>query len=267
MRLKQRWKGTDQMNEAYEADIIRLKTLIKEYGGVDSYNTEQAATLFELLYKMVSELGLTPENRADFHEGVKKIFNLDIQGLDRYKKGKYIFVPNHVSEFDGMLYGTILSNMLVVAKTDWIANPHLNDFVEKLFSVVGVVRGDNSSGITVLKKCVGHLNDLEDGAVTIFVQQTIADIDLTVPEDVASGACFIAKKTGAKIVPVYGEQISAEYPTRMIFGDPIECMDKKAFGEEWLKRENELRAYIKNPAARPPVLCEKHRKPISERGF
>ena len=255
------------MNEAYEADIERLKALIKEYGGVDSYNTVQAATLFELLYKMVSELGLTPENRAEFHKGVEKIFNFDIQGLENYTKGKYILVPNHVSEFDGMLYGTVLSNMLVVAKTDWIANPHLNEFVEKLFSVVGVVRGDNSSGITVLKKCVQHLNSLEDGAVTIFVQQTIADIDLTTPEDVAPGACFIAKKTGAKIVPVYAEQISAEHPTRMIFGEPIECLDKKAFGEEWLKREFELRDSIKNPEARPPVLCEKHRKPISERGF
>lgn len=248
-------------------DRSQLNALIKEYGGVDSYNTEQAATIFGLLCKMVSELGYNPDNRTEFFEGVCSIFNLEITNRDKYLSGKYILVPNHVSEFDGMLFGTILSNMMVVAKTDWVTNPHLNSFVEKYFSVVGVVRKENSSGITVLKNCVRHLEGLQDGAVTIFVQQTIADIDNTTPEDVASGACFIAKRTGAQIIPVYAEQISTEYPTRIVFGEPISCIDKNEFGSEWLKRELELRDSISNPEARPPKLCEKHRKPISQRGF
>ncbi len=255
------------MGESYNIDRTRLKELIKEYGGVDSYNTTQAATLFELLYKMVSQQGLTPEKRDEFFEGVQRIFNLEIVNRERYMHGKYVFVPNHVSEFDGMLFGTIVPNMLVVAKTDWISNPHLNDFVEKLFSVVGLIRKDSASGINVLKKCAAHIEEKEDSAVTIFVQQTIADIDNTKPEDVASGACFIAKKTGAQIVPVYTEQISAEYPTRIVFGDPIAWENKKEFGEIWLKKEYELRDSITSPAARAPKLCEKHRKPISERDF
>jgi 1-acyl-sn-glycerol-3-phosphate acyltransferase len=255
------------MYEAFNDDRAYLSNLIKEYGGVDSYTTEQAATIFGLLCKMVTELGLNPDDRADFAEGVHKIFNFEIINMENYRDGKYVLVPNHVSEFDGMLYGTLISNMLVVAKSDWVTNPHLNDFVERYFSVVGVVRKDRASGINVIKKCMEHLGKSENSAVTIFVQQTIADIDITTPEDVASGACLIAKKTGAKIIPVYAEQLSTDHPTRMVFGSPLVYTDKNDFGEAWLKSEFALRDSIAEPPARPPVLCEKHRKPISERDF
>ena len=36
-------------DEEYNNDLIRFNTLIKEYGGVDSYTTSQAALLFELI--------------------------------------------------------------------------------------------------------------------------------------------------------------------------------------------------------------------------
>jgi hypothetical protein len=187
--------------------------------------------------------------------------------MEDYEHGKYIFVPNHVSEFDGVLFGTIVPNMLVVAKSDWVSNPHLNAFIEKLFSIVGLIRKDNLSGMNVLKKCMAHLNNAQDGAVTIFVQQTIADIDITTPEDIASGACLIAKKTSAQIIPVYIEQVSTEHPTRIVFGAPIDCADNKDFGAAWLKSELALRDSITSPAARTPILSEKHRKPISQREF
>jgi hypothetical protein len=191
------------MNEIYNEEFARLNALIKEYGGVDSYTTTQAATLFELICKMVAKLGLNPTSRADFLEGVSQIFRFEFVNMEDYTHGKYIFVPNHVSEFDGILFGTILPNMLVVAKSDWVSNPHLNGFIEKLFSIVGIVRKDNLSGMNALKKCINHLNEAQDSAVTIFVQQTIADIDMTTPEDIASGAYLIAGKTSAQIIPVY----------------------------------------------------------------
>jgi len=97
-------------------------------------------------------------------------------------------------EFDGVIYGTIIPNMLVVAKSDWISNPHLNSFTEKLFPIVSLIRKDGSSGMNVLRKCVAHLKKTQDSAVTIFVQQTIVDIDITTPEDIASGAYYIAQK-------------------------------------------------------------------------
>ena len=252
------------MNESFDIERSKLNALIKEYGGVDSYTTTQATTLFAQIFKTVSTLGINPENRAELFEGLKKIFNIEYINMKDFENGKYVFVPNHVSEFDGLLYGILVPHMLVVAKTDWIQNPHLNDFVDKLFSVVGLVRHDNSSGISVLKKCVEHLKSLDNGAVTIFVQQTIADIDMTTAEDISSGACFIAKNADAKIIPVYFEQVSIEHPTRVVFGD---CMNKKEFGSEWMKRELELRDSLSDPSARPPMLCEKHRKPISERDF
>lgn len=255
------------MNEIYSEEFARLNALIKEYGGVDSYTTTQAATLFELICKMVAKLGLNPTSRADFLEGVSQIFRFEFVNMEDYTHGKYIFVPNHVSEFDGILFGTILPNMLVVAKSDWVSNPYLNGFIEKLFSIVGIVRKDNLSGMNALKKCINHLNEAQDSAVTIFVQQTIADIDMTTPEDIASGAYLIAGKTSAQIIPVYLEQVSTEHPTRIVFGDPIICADKNEFGEAWLKSELALRDSIAAPAARPPILCEKHKKPISQREF
>ena len=119
----------------------------------------------------------------------------------------------------------------------------------------------------MIRKCIDHLKSSDNSAVTVFVQQTIADIEITVPEDVASGVYYIAKKTSAQIIPVYSEQVSPSLPTRIVFGDPIVCEDKEAFGAAWLKAEYTLRDMISDPAARPPVLCEKHQKPISRRDF
>ena len=255
------------MNEAYDKEAAYLNSLIKEYGGVDSYTTTQAANIFEQICKMVSLLGLNPENRTEFFDGVRKIFNIQLINYDKYKQGKYIFVPNHVSEFDGFLFGIMFANMLVVAKSEWISDPRLNNLTQKMFSIVGLHRKDSSSGIEVLRKCVDYLNGLNDGALTIFVQQTIADIEITTPEDVASGACFIARRSSSQIIPVYSEQISAEAPTRIVFGDPLKYTNRKDFGDAWMKSEFELRDSISSPKARPPVLCEKHRKPINQREF
>ncbi|MBQ2923843.1 MAG: 1-acyl-sn-glycerol-3-phosphate acyltransferase [Tyzzerella sp.] len=248
-------------------ELSCLNALIKEYGGVDSYTTAQAVTIFELICIMVRKLGLNPECRSDFFEGVCQIFNLQFVNMENYEHGKYVFVPNHVSEFDGVLFGIIIPHMLVVAKSDWVSNPRLNGFVEKFFSIVGVRRKDKSSGMDVIRRCIDHLDKSNDSAVTIFVQQTIADIEITTPEDVASGAYFIAKKTSAHIIPVYCEQVSTENPTRIVFGRPLICTDKNDFGTAWLRSELALRDSITTPTARPPMLCEKHKKPISQREF
>ena len=245
-----------------ETELNAFNDLIKEYGGVDSYTTMQAASLCELIYEMVGKLGMDPESSADFFEGLKLIFNMEVIHMGDYAHGKYCFVPNHVSEFDGLIFGTIIPNMLVVAKSDWGSNPRLNAIIEKYFSIVAVIRKDNASGMNVLRKCIEHFREAEDSALTVFVQQTIADLDITRPEDVASGAFHIAEKAGAQIVPVYCEQ-----PTRIVFGEPMNCTDKDGFGKAWIECEKALRDSITSPAARPPVLCEKHQKPISEREF
>ncbi len=255
------------MQEIYDIDRSELKALIRGYGGVDSYTTTQAATIMELIFKMAAGMGLDPLKRADFFEASKRIFNIQLIDMGDYAHGKYVFVPNHVTEFDGLLFGTIIPNMLVVAKSDWGSNPHLNEFINRLFTIVCLIRKDNASGISVLRKCIDHLKASADSAVTVFVQQTIADIDMTTPEDVASGVHYIAKKADAAIIPVYSEQVSPEYPTRIVFGAPIICDNKEDFGAAWLKAEYRLRDSISDPAARVPVLCEKHQKPISLRDF
>ncbi|MCR5250183.1 MAG: 1-acyl-sn-glycerol-3-phosphate acyltransferase [Lachnospiraceae bacterium] len=255
------------MHETDTIDRSGLITLIKEYGGVDSYTTTQAATILKEIFRLTAGLGLTPESREGFAEGVRRIFRFEFLNRENYEQGKHVFVPNHVSEFDGLLFGTLIPNMLVVAKSDWGANPHLNAFLEKLFPIACVKRKDNASGLHVLRSCIEHLSSGEDRALTVFVQQTIADIAITKREDIATGVYHIARKTGARLIPVYCEQVSVEVPTRIVFGSPISCEDKDAFGEAWLKSELALRASLIDPPARPPVLCEKHQKPISEREF
>ena len=253
--------------EAFETERAHLRDLINEYGGVDSYTTVQAVAIFEQICKIEATLKLDFASREDVFKGLSSIFNIELIGMEDYSERKVILVPNHVSEFDGLIFGTILANMLVVAKSEWISNPKLNAFLENLFSIVGLVRKDSASGMDVMRKCIDHLSEDGGRAVNIFVQQTIADIDNTIPADVAAGACLIAKKSGADIIPVYCEQASVDHPTRIVFGKPMAIADKKTFGAEWLKCEKELRSLISDPSARPPILCEKHRKPISEREF
>ena len=48
------------MNEAYDAEIAKLNSLIKEYGGVDSYTTDQAVELIEQLNVILRQQGLDP---------------------------------------------------------------------------------------------------------------------------------------------------------------------------------------------------------------
>ena len=255
------------MQKTYDTDRSALNALIREYGGVDNYTTTQAAAILEQIFKMAAAIGLNPADRADFSEAARRIFNIEFINMGDFEHGRYVFAPNHVTEFDGLLFGTLIPDMLVVAKSDWGSNPHLNEFINKLFTIVCLIRKDNASGINVIRKCIDHLKASDNSAVTVFVQQTIADIEITTPEDVASGVCYIAKKASAQIIPVYSEQVSPELPTRIVFGEPIICEDKDAFGAEWLKAEFKLRDSICDPAARPPILCEKHMKPISERDF
>lgn len=255
------------MNESYDTEIEKLNSLIKEYGGVDSYTTDQAVELIEQLNRIIRQQGLDPETRAGFFEGICKVFNIELINRGNYEHGKYVFAPNHISEFDGPIFGTIVPNVLVVAKSDWVSNPNLNRLLEKICSLISVVRTDKSSGMKVLRGCVDHLNASADGVVNIFVQQTIADIDITMPEDIAIGAWIVAQKASAPVIPVYCEQVSTGHPTRIVFGEPIVCEDKDDFGRLWLESEIALRDSIKDPAARKPVLCEKHQKPISQRSF
>ena len=255
------------MNEAYDTEIAKFNDLMKEYGGVDSYTTDQAVDLIEQLNCLIRMHGLDPQTRAGFFEGICKVFNIELINKGSYEHGKYVFAPNHISEFDGPIFGTIVPNVLVVAKSDWVSNPRLNKLLEKICSLISVVRTDKSSGMKVLMGCIEHLNSSPDGVVNIFVQQTIADIDITVPEDVAVGAWIVAQKASAPVIPVYCEQVSTGHPTRIVFGEPIVCEDKDDFGRLWLESELALRDSIKDPAARKPVLCEKHQKPISQRSF
>ena len=255
------------MNESYDTEIAKLNSLIKEYGGVDSYTTDQAVELIEQLNRIMRRQGLDPETREGFFEGVCRIFNIELINRGNYEQGKYVFAPNHISEFDGLIFGTLIPNTMVVAKTDWGENPHLNEFLGKLFQMTCVKRKDTASGMHVMKSCIDHLKNSENGAVTIFVQQTIADIDITTPEDIAIGVFHIAQKTSAQIIPVFCEQASPEALTRVVFGAPLVCDDKDRFGKAWLDAEIALRDSLNDPAARAPKLCEKHQKPISQRSF
>ena len=235
------------MNEATAIDRSGLNALIKEYGGIDSFTTEQAVNIVTEIFRIIRDHGKNPEDRAEFFEVACRIFNVECINKADYSHGKYILAPNHISEFDGLIFGTLIPNTMVVAKTDWGENPHLNEFLGKLFQMTCVKRKDTASGMHVMKSCIDH--------------------NITTPEDIAIGVFHIAQKTSAQIIPVFCEQASPEALTRVVFGAPLVCDDKDRFGKAWLDAEIALRDSLNDPAARAPKLCEKHQKPISQRSF
>ena len=64
------------MSEAYQAELAHFQELTREFGGVDSYTTEQAVQIIDQIFQMVREQGLDPENRAEFFEGICRIFHI-----------------------------------------------------------------------------------------------------------------------------------------------------------------------------------------------
>jgi hypothetical protein len=79
MEIKKRFV---RMSEEYNIDRSRMKALIEEFGGVDSYTNTQAVSIFELLFKMTREVGLDPEKSNEFFEVVSKVYNLEIHNLE-----------------------------------------------------------------------------------------------------------------------------------------------------------------------------------------
>ena len=253
------------------ADYITIRkkfeAILAKVGGVDSFTTDQAKLVMKNFIDVISQLRLNGNGAENFLFGYSEIFKLDFIGSPNLKSGKYIFTPNHVSEFDGPLFGLLHPNMLVMAKKEWTDDLTLFEFLSQFFKVVGVDRNDKLSGVMGIKRCIQHIKNFENSAVTIFVQQTIADININQPEDIASGAFFVHKKTGADIIPVFCEQVSFHYPTRIVFGNPLEVTHIEQFGQEWLKAELQMQHSLINPQARKPILNEKHSTPISQRDF
>ena len=66
------------MNEAYDTEIAKFNDLMKKYGGVDSYTTDQAVDLIQQLNVLIRMHGLDPQTRAGFFEGICKVFNIEL---------------------------------------------------------------------------------------------------------------------------------------------------------------------------------------------
>ena len=244
-----------------------FKTLLTEVGGVDSFTTVQAVMVMKKFIEVFKYMGLNQNDSNDFLTGYREIFNLELHNLPDFKAGKHVFTPNHVSEFDGPLFGVLHPNMIVMAKKEWTDDPLLNAFLGQFFKVVGVDRKNRISGANGIIKCIEHIKKFENSAATIFVQQTIADINIIRPEDIASGAFSVRKKTGAAIIPVFCEQVSLDYPTRIVFGDPLDIICPEQFGQDWLDAELQMQKSLTKPPARKPILNEKHSTPISQRDY
>lgn len=244
-----------------------LKQLLAQTGGVDSFTPSVAVMVMKKFIDTFKTMGLDENNTDDILKGLQKLFNLEIYNKPDFNNGKYVLTPNHVSEFDGPLFGMLHPNMIVMAKKSWTDDPMLNAFLGQFFKFVGVDRKDKASGVAALMGCIDHLNSSDNTAATIFVQQTIADINLIMPEDIAAGVLSIRKRTGASIIPVFCEQVSLDYPTRVVFGEKLDDSTSKNFGQNWLNAQHEMQKSLTNPPARKPILNEKHSTPISKREF
>ena len=112
--------------------------------------------------------------------------------------------------------------------------------------MTGYVRKDAASSLDCIRTCNNFINNSENSSVTLFVQQTIADVNNCGPEDIAPSAYMIHKRTEANIIPVFTEQVSLDQPTRIVFGNPMEAsFSAKQFGEVWLDEVLKLQKNFK----------------------
>ena len=246
--------------------FAELKALLGEVGGVDSFSTEAAIRVMHKVIDVLRGMGLSENSAYGLLEGYKELFGLEFINMPDFTDGRYVLTPNHVSEFDGPLFGALHPNMLIMAKKEWTDDQTLGAFLGQFFKFVGVDRKDKLSGTFAIGKCIKHIKNSTNSAVTIFVQQTIADIDIIQPEDIAAGAYFVRKKAGASILPVFCEQVSLSAPTRIVFGEPLEPPAPEDFGKKWLEAQLSMQKSL-NPPARKPQLNKKHSIPISQRDF
>jgi len=236
-----------------------LKNLITNTGDTYVFNDETSVKTIEALLAVIEDMGLDPKKTEELRKGIMILFNIEIINLPDLENNRFIFTPNHVSDFDALVLGLLHPKIRIVSKNDWTNNKALRKFLDIYFDLYGLDRTSLKSLRSLLKDAINYFNNSDEiKHYLVFSQGTISDFNNNSLERISSIAAKISKKTDVPIVNVFVEQVSLHYPTRIVFDKPMILSKRDDFREIWLERETAIQKTLV-PPVRPPKLSYKHR--------
>lgn len=224
-----------------------------------SFDGSQVVEYLHECTGMLTEMGVDITDTKQLKAGLERLFHVTYENMPDMGARGYILAPNHISDFDALLLGLVYENILIMSKNEWVENEALMRFMSLHYALVGVNRESSMSQARALVKLVRHLGGApQPQHALVFPQGTISDIRHNSVERVHAGVFVLSHRTGVPVLPVFIEQPSLQHPTRIVFGAPMDIPG----------REEDCRAQWRDalialadgltPAARTPVLTEKH---------
>lgn len=235
-----------------------LKELITNTGDTYVFNGETSVKTIEVLLAVIKDMGLDPGKTEELRKGLMCLFNIEILNMPDLENNRFIFTPNHVSDFDALVLGLLHPKIRIVSKNDWTNNKALRKFLDIHFDLYGLDRTSLKSLRGLLKDSIEYFNNNDEiRHYLVFSQGTISDFNKNSLERISSIAAKISKKTDVPIVNVFVEQVSLYHPTRIIFDKPMKLSKRDDFRKIWLERETAMQEALV-PSARSPKLSHKH---------
>lgn len=236
----------------------QLESLVAQTGNTYAFNSDTSVKCVATLLEITKEMGLNPMKTADLQQGLAHLFNIEIINMPDLDDTRFIFTPNHVSDFDAIILGLLHPKIRIVAKNDWTDNAKLQPFLDAHYDLYGFDRTSLPSLHRLLSDSIRYFNeDEENKHFLVFSQGTISDFNNNSLERVSTIAQKISNKTKVPIVPMFIEQVSLHHPTRIVFGTPIRPTLKDDFRQIWLDKEIALQNSL-TPPGRRPNLTQKH---------
>lgn len=218
---------------------------------------------------------------VEIKESLIKMYNFKAYNAPQdFTTSSYVIATNHLTDSDAPL---IISYYYQVMTAAGATDPKLFVFAkENCFNGVSIPREllpilSQEKVIEVDRNSLGGSKAAMQAAKAwfnegakpkhylIFSQGTIYDINKDVPEDIESGAFWLARLLGIPVLPGFIEQAVEGEENRLIFGAPIpvprDCRQfddcKKLWLERVIEAQNQLGPLTGRPA-RPAVLDAAH---------
>ena len=235
-----------------------FEELIADTDDTYIFNKETSVKGNGILLEVIKDMGLNPMNTKELKKGIMFLFNIEIFNMPDLENNRFIFTPNHVSDFDAIILGLLHPKIRIVAKDDWANNSKLRKFLDIHYDLYGIDRTSLQSLRALLTDSVNYFNDCgENKHYLVFSQGTISDFNNNSLERISSVAQKISEKTDVPIVNIFIEQVSLYYPTRIVFDKPMKLSKKEDFRKIWLEKEKSMQDALV-PSARLPKLSHKH---------
>lgn len=224
-----------------------------------SFDSTEILQILSELVEILTDMGVDINDKKQLKAGFEKLFHIEYLNMPDLNERSYILAPNHVSDFDALLVGLMHENIKVLSKNDWVDNAKLMQFLSLNYNLVGIDRDSKVSQARALVELIKHVTSpLQANHALIFPQGTISDVNNNSVDRVQSGVFTLSNKAKVPVLPIFIEQPNFNYPTRIVFGKPMEIPEKKQdcralWRDEIITLQNSL-----NPPARRPVLTEKH---------